>query len=158
MVITIRKTLLTFALIGAIQHRTAGQSVRLDGPPTILNLGSNVSDGSITVACAGKEAYSQLSCKVYRLWVNRPSLEEYQKSRVALQEDLATKSEADLRKMQQSRCSNLSSINSDLAKNLKSYSPGRAASAQNGYEQMKAACGCTTKQCITSSHAGATNP
>jgi hypothetical protein len=143
------KTLLTFTLIGTTQHMT-GQSAGLHGPPTILDLGSNVNDGSVTVKCNGKEPYSELSCKVYRLWVQRLSIDEYQKARAALQNDLATKSEEDLRKMQQVRCSDLPSVNSDLAKNLKNYSPGRAASARDGYDQMKALCGCTTKQCITS--------
>jgi len=144
--------LLTLALIGAVQHLTAGQSATLDSPPTILDLGSNVRDGSVTVTCTGEAPYSQLSCKVYRLWVARPSLEEYQKSRAALQKDLATKSEVeDLRKrMQKAQCSALTSPNTDLANKFKDYSPGRAASARNGYEQMKAICGCTTKQCITS--------
>jgi hypothetical protein len=47
------KTLLTFALIGAMQSMTAGQSARLEFPPMILNLGFNISDGSVTVACNG---------------------------------------------------------------------------------------------------------
>ena len=92
-VIAMRKMLLTLALIGTLQHPTAGQTARPDSPPTILNLGSNVSDGSATVTCTGKDPYSELSCRVYRLWVSRPSLEEYDKSRAALRTDLATKSE-----------------------------------------------------------------
>lgn len=147
-----RLVLLTLALIGAVQHLTAGQSATLDSPPTILHLGSNVRDGSVTVTCTGKAPYSQLSCKVYHLWVARPSLEEYQKSRAALQKDLSTKSGLeDLRKrMQQAPCSAWTPSNTDLANKLKDYSPGRAASARNAHELMQALCNCTTKECITS--------
>lgn len=122
----------------------------LNTPPILLNLGSNVSDGSVTVACTGSEPYSQLSCKVYRLWVKHQSIEEYQKSRAELQKDLATTSDADLLKMRQDRCSGLKSVSTEFEKKLKDYSPGRAASARDGYEIMKAVCGCATRQCITS--------
>lgn len=149
MTIIIRRTLLTLAVIGAIEHLMVGQQARLDGPPMMLNLGSNGSDGSVTVACSGTEPYSKLSCKVYRLSINRTSPEEYQRSRAALQKDLATTSDVDLLKKMHGQCSDLPSVNSDLGKNLTNYSPGRAASVRDGYEQMKAICGCKTKQCIT---------
>jgi hypothetical protein len=145
---TMRKLLL-LALMGTVQQ-PAGRSAGLDTPPTLLNLGSNVSDGSVSVACAGKEPYSQLSCKVYRLWVKQQPIEEYQKSRAALQKDLATRSEADLLKMRQDRCSDLKSVSAEFEKKFEGYSPGRAVSARDGYEQMKAVCDCATKQCITS--------
>jgi hypothetical protein len=143
------RILLLLALMGAVQQ-PAGRSAGLDTPPMLLNLGSNVNDGTVTVACAGKEPYSQLTCKIYRLWVKQPSIEEYQKSRAALQKDLATRSEADLLKMRQNRCSDLKSVRGEFEKQFKDYSPGRAASARDGYEKMKAVCGCATKQCITS--------
>jgi len=142
------RRLLLLALIGSIQ--VVAQSEKLTSPPTILSLGSNVSDGSVSVACVGKTPYSQVSCKVYRLSISRQSAEEYQKSRTALQKDLEAKSEADLLKMRQGLCSDLQSVSRDIEKNLKSYSPGRAASARDGYEQMKAVCACATKECITS--------
>ena len=143
------RRLLLLALMSTVQQ-PAARSAGLNTPPTLLNLGSNASDGSVTVACNGEKPYSRLSCKVYRLWVRQQSVEEYQKSRAALQKDLATKSEADLLKMRQDRCSDLKSVSSELEKNVKNYSPGRAASARDGYDQMKAVCGCATKQCITS--------
>jgi hypothetical protein len=52
--------------------------------------------------------------------------------------------------MRQAQCSALTSPDTDLAGKLKAYSPGRAASARSAYEQMKALCGCTTKQCFAS--------
>jgi hypothetical protein len=145
-----RKAPRIFVLIAGVQYLMVGQSAKLDSPPKILNLGSNVSDGSITLTCTGEPPYSKLSCKVYRLWVGRPSTEHYRQSRAALQKDLASKSEEELLKLHRSRCSELPSTNSDLLKNLRGYSLGRAASAQNGYEQLKTMCSCTTKQCITS--------
>jgi hypothetical protein len=145
----LRALLLMLALTGVVQHVAAGQSTQLDAPPNILNLGSNLSDGSVTATCTGQAPYAKLSCKVYRLWVDRPSTEEYEKSRAALQKDLAAKSDAEIRKMQQAQCSKFS-LPTDLASALKDYSPGRAASARNGYEQMQALCKCSTKQCITS--------
>lgn len=48
------------------------------------------------------------------------------------------------------RCADLPSIKNDLSRNLQTYSPGRAASAQRGYEDIKTICACTTKQCLTS--------
>jgi len=146
-VMTLRKPLLTLAVIVGMRQATVGQQTGLDGPPTILNLGSNVSDGSVSVTCTGKAPYSKLSCKVYHLEVKRTSLEEYQESRAALQKDLATTSEVDLLRKMKSQCSDLPS---DFEKKLTTYSPGRAASARDGYEQMKAMCACATKQCITS--------
>jgi hypothetical protein len=145
-----RKMLLSLTLVGALQQTIAGQSVEPKSPPMILDLGSNSTDGSVTITCVGDTPYSKVSCRVYRLWINRPSIEEYQNSRNGLQKELTTKSEQDLMKMRQSQCSRLQSVSSDLAANVKRYSPGRAASAQDGYEQMKAICGCSTKQCITS--------
>jgi hypothetical protein len=145
----LRVLLLMLALTMAVQHVAAGQSKQLDAPPTILNLGSNLSDGSVTVTCTGQAPYSNLSCKVYHLSVDRPSTAEYEKWRAALQKDLAAKSDSEIRKMQQALCSKLS-IPTDLANALKDYSPGRAASARNGYEQMQDLCKCATKQCITS--------
>ncbi len=146
---TFRKVLLLAMMIGTTQH-VVGQSVNLDAPPTILNLGSNSNDGSVTVACSGEEPYAHLFCKVYRLWINRPSMEAYRKSRVALQKDLASKSEADLIEMRRHRCADLQSVSRELEANLNNYSPGRAASARSGFGQMKAVCGCATKECIMS--------
>jgi hypothetical protein len=148
-VMTMQTALLTLAVIGAMQQVAVGQS-RLDGPPTILNLGSNANDGSVSVTCTGTEPYSKLSCRVYYVEVTRTSLERYQESRAALQKDLATTSETDLMRKQQTQCANLPSAERDLIKNLTTYSPGRAASAREGYEDMKAFCACATKQCITS--------
>jgi len=142
-----REMLLILALVGAVQHATAGQSTKLDSPPTILDLGSNLTDGSITATCTGKAPFSNLSCKVYRLWVDRPSVEDYTKSRAALQKDLAATSDANMRKRQQAQCSDFRLLTLNT---LKDYSPGRAASARNAYDQMQALCRCTTKECITS--------
>jgi hypothetical protein len=137
-----RRALLVFAMAGA--HNLIGQSTGLDDPPTILNLGSNVRDGSVTMTCSGEKPYSKLACKVYRLGVRRSTLEEYQKARSELQKYLAERSEADLRKMRQDLCSRFKPVKTDVA----TYSPGRAASAQHFFEQMKALCGCITTQCI----------
>jgi len=142
-----RKTLVMLMLAGAMQPVAAGQSAKM--APTILDLGSNSNDGSLTVTCTGKVPYSRLSCKVYRLRITRPSTENYEKSRAALEKDLAEKSDSEIRKMQQAQCSKLP-LSSDLANTLKGYSPGRAASARKGYEQMQALCKCATKQCMTS--------
>jgi hypothetical protein len=141
--------LLMLALTGTAQHVAAAQSTQMDAPPTILNLGSNLNDSSVTATCTGQAPYAKLSCKVYRLWVDRPSTEECEKSRAALQKDLAAKSDAEIRKMQQDQCTKFS-LPTDLANVLKDYSPGRAASARNGYEQMQTLCKCATKQCISS--------
>ncbi len=140
------KTFLTLAVIGVMQQLALGQA-RLEGPPTILNLGSNANDGSVSATCAGKAPYSKLSCSVYHMEVTRTSVEGYQKSRTALQKELATTNEADLLRKLKSQCSDLPS---DFEKKLTTYSEGRAASARDGYEQMKAVCACATKQCISS--------
>jgi hypothetical protein len=116
----------------------------------ILDLGSNFEDGSVTVACTGEKPYFKVSCKIYQLAIKRPSLEAHQKARVELQKELAKLTEPEFREKQRSFCSNLQSGGADLEKNLKSYSPGRAASAQHGYTDMKALCACTTKECFAS--------
>ena len=141
-----RKTFLILAVIGTIQRVAVAQG-KLDGPPTILNLGSNANDGSVSVTCNGKAPYSKLSCRVYHVEVTRTSLGGYQESRAALQKELATTSEAGLLRKMKSQCSDLPS---DFEKKLTTYSEGRAASARDGYEDMKALCACTTKQCISS--------
>lgn len=120
-----------------------------DDPPLILNLGSNDSDGSVSIACAGTKPFLKLSCKVYRLSVERPTVDEFQKSRNALEKDLEKTSEADVIKNLRQTCSTLDSVESEMKKNLSGYSPGRAASAQDGINQMKAVCRCQTKQCVT---------
>ena len=93
-----RTILLTLALIGSVPRVTTGQEAKLDSPPTILDLGSNVSDGSITAACTGSAPYASLSCTVYRLWVDRPSPESQQRSRDELRKDLDAKSDSDIKK------------------------------------------------------------
>jgi hypothetical protein len=145
---TMRKTLLTLAMIGTMQNVGRGQQAGIDGPPTILNLGSNVRDGSVTVACTGKEPYSKLSCKVYRLSITQTSPEEYRRHRAALQKELATNGNVDFRDDQAAWCNPL--INRDPEKTITSYSPGRAAEVRDRYKQRTAICGCTTTQCSTS--------
>jgi hypothetical protein len=142
----LHRTMMSLAVIGIMQQVGVSQKPP-DSAPTILDLGSNVNNGSVSLACTGDKPYAKLSCKVYRLSIARPTPDVYQKSRTALQKELATTGEADLLRKMHGQCSTLPS---DLGKNLTNYSPGRAASARDGYEQMKAVCSCTTKQCITS--------
>jgi hypothetical protein len=150
-----QKTLLTLAMVAIVQNVTMGQQIRLDGPPpilnsppTIFNLGSNVSDGSVSVECTGIEPYSKLSCKVYHLEVERASLDEYQRHRAALQKELATTSNEDFHSEQAVWCN--PAINSNAEKEIANYSPGRAAEVRNRYKQKQAICGCATKECYTS--------
>lgn len=132
-----------------LEHEVCWSQSLID-PPLALNLGSNHDDGSVSIACAGSKPYSKLSCKVYHLSVTRPSIEEYRKSRAALEKDLANTSEADLMKKLRDTCSDLASAESDLLKNVPIYSPGRAASARDGIGHMRALCRCQMKQCVTS--------
>src|SRR5271157_3482230 len=117
---------LVLALIGTIQQ-VAGQVSDPYMPPLLVDLASNTNDGSVTVACTGNKPYTQLSCKVSHLRIKRTfSTDEYQKARAALQKELANTSEAEL--LKQERCSELRSLGTELEKNIKNYSPGRAAS------------------------------
>jgi hypothetical protein len=59
------------------------------------------------------------------------------------------KSDSDIKKEQRGACSNFHAP-ADIANALKGFSPGRAASARNGFETMPQFCNCTTKQCIAS--------
>jgi len=138
-------------LVAVLLIGSAGRTIAKGADPRlILDLGSEVVDGSITLACAGKEPYPTLSCTVYRLSVKRLTAEQYRTSRASLQESLAAQSFDELRKAYQFDCSQLASRNKDLQKNLQSYSPGRAASEQSYYEYIKAVCACRTKECILS--------
>jgi hypothetical protein len=117
-----------------------GQSTGVERPPLILDLGSNFEDGSVTISCTGEKPYFKVSCKIYQLGIKRPSLDTYQKARVDLQKELAKQTEPEFREKQRAFCSNLQSGGADLEKNVKSYSPGRAASAQHEYAYVKALC------------------
>jgi hypothetical protein len=121
-----------------------------DSPPVFLNLGSNTQDSSITVTCAGKKPYSKLSCTVNSLLVTRKTVADYEKARQELQKDMETQSEKNLQRMQTQSCSNVESANKDLIPKLKTYSPGRAAVARDGYEQLKSLCECKTRECLAS--------
>lgn len=142
-----RKTFLILAVIGAIQWVALGQD-RLDGPPTILNLGSNANDGTVTVECAGKGPYSYVTCKVYHLSLDRAPIEEYQRRRAALQTDLATTTDAYFQSLKALWCN--PAIKSSIEKDVTSYSPGRAEEVRNGYKRNEAICGCATKDCFVS--------
>lgn len=143
-----RRPLLTLVVIGAMEHGSMGQEAKLDGPPTILNLNSNMTDSSVKVTCIGKEPYSYLPCKVYRLSVNRISSEEYQRRRAELQKELATYGEAEFRSDKALWCS--PAIAGGLEKDIANYSPGRAAEVRNKFKDKEAVCGCATTQCFAS--------
>jgi hypothetical protein len=133
--------------MGILQHAAVGQP-KLDGPPTILNLGSNSSDGSVSIACSGAAPYDRLSCTVYHLSVDRTSQEEYQRHRAELQKELATNGESEFRADTAIWCN--AAVANGLAKDVAKYSPGRAAEVQNRFKLNQAICGCNTKECFAS--------
>jgi hypothetical protein len=131
------------------QQRRTNDRAKLDGPPQILNLGSNTEDGSLTVSCDGKEPFTKLSCHVYRLSIVRPSPEDHRKSRAELEKELSSKTAEQLLKQQQAVCANERSAEAKVLPQIGNYSAGRAASARHAFEQLKAVCSCATKECIT---------
>jgi len=144
---TIRETLLTLGMIAAMRHVALGQD-RLNGPPTIRDLGSNVTDGTVSVECAGNESYSELSCNVYHLSLDRMPIEEYQTLRAALQKDLATTTDAYFQPLKALWCN--AAIKGSIQKDITSYSPGRAEEVRNRYKRNEGFCGCATKDCYIS--------
>jgi len=115
--------------------------------PEILNLGSEVQDGSVSLACSGKAPFSRLSCHVYTAWIARPSLEEYNKSRADLERDLAAQTDMQFRQQQQRMCSQVPT-DSDMTVKTKRYSLGRAADARYAFGQLRSMCACATKECL----------
>ncbi len=138
------------ALSTAFSVHTSAQAKILDAPPTIFNLQSNVVDGTVTLSCDGKAPYAQLSCHVSRLWIVRPSREEWQKSRAALEADFATHSDDWAKQMQRKACASPSPTDREIAAKTRDYSAGRSASVRTGYAMLHTLCGCIAKQCIAS--------
>jgi len=131
-------------------RRTAPQQKsserRLERAPLIYGIGSNDIDGSVTVACEGNAPYTRVSCRIYKTWISQLSQTDFNRSRAELEKDLSALGDERFRALSES-CSpaRLANIESAVKE---AHSPGRAAAAQDGYNNRKALCACKTKQCV----------
>lgn len=89
--------LLCLAALAAVAA-TAQDWERLTMAPMFMNIGNELGDAVLTMNCKGKPPYRVIDCRFLRLDVAKPTPEEIAKSIQDIRKEVASKSDADLRK------------------------------------------------------------